>query len=200
MSTDGFSWEDIATVSTAALGVIATAGAWLAARRSAATAETLTRIERDRRHEERRPQLELSMENRSQDHSIFNVHLAGPDELGVVEFVSIRVDDDDKDRSNLTPGGATAEDISNHVWGPFRFTPRIDEADEHGRALGPFALPVGRGRPFQMDRTRPGLWMEGKTIETWQDEYRGHPIRLVITCRVGGEEWVLARRLPNEPY
>ncbi len=49
------SWEDIATFSTAALGAITTVGAWPPARRSATTAETLTRIERDRCHEERWP-------------------------------------------------------------------------------------------------------------------------------------------------
>lgn len=193
-------WTDIGAVSTAGLGAVAAWGAWMAARRSARTAETLARIERDRRHEERRPRFELSLGGPYREHSTLNVHLAGPDELGEVEVVSIRVNDDDKDRSRLSPGGATAEEIANHVWGPYRFTPRVDGADEHGRAVGPFTLRVGRGRPFQMDRTGPGRWMEGKTMDDWQDEYRGHPVRLVITCRAGGEEWMLARALPNEPW
>ncbi|AZQ40860.1 hypothetical protein EJ357_42025 [Streptomyces cyaneochromogenes] len=42
----------MATFSTAALSAVATAGAWLAARRSAKTAETLARIEQDRWHAE----------------------------------------------------------------------------------------------------------------------------------------------------
>jgi hypothetical protein len=128
-----------------------------------------------------------------------NVHLAGPDELGEVTVVSIRVDDDDKDRSSLFGRGATAEEIANHIWGPYRFTPRVDDADEHGREVGPFALKVGRGRPFQMERTRPGHWMEGMTMDAWQEGYLAHPVRLVITCRSGEDEWVLARALPNVP-
>ncbi|MFG3046208.1 hypothetical protein ACGFZR_14930 [Streptomyces sp. NPDC048241] len=193
-------WGDAATLATAVLSAIATAGAWLAARRSAATAETLTRIEQVRRHEERRPQLELTLTERFQNTSRLNIHLAGPDELGDVEFVSVRVDDDDKDRSQVTPGSATREQLDNHVWGPLRFTPRADDADEHGRQLGPFKLQVGRGREFQMERTRPGSWMGNKTIEQWQEGYLGYPLRLVIVCRVGGEEWTLARRLDVQPY
>ncbi|MCX5136477.1 hypothetical protein OOK06_30895 [Streptomyces sp. NBC_00340] len=126
--------------------------------------------------------------------------MAGPDELAEVEFLSVRVDDDDKDRSHVLGIGATPEQLANHVWGPFRFTPRVDQADEHGRAVGPFKLRIGRGRPFQLERTRPGLWMGGKTMEQWQDEYRDHPVRLVITCRVDDDEWTLARQLPNEAY
>ncbi|MCX5097586.1 hypothetical protein OOK36_55110 [Streptomyces sp. NBC_00365] len=193
-------WGDIATFSTAGLSAVATAGAWLAAHRSAKTAETLTRIERDRRREERRPQLELTLGGGAQAHSTLDIHLAGPDELGEVEFLSVRVDDDDKDRSHVLGIGATAEQLTNHVWGPFRFTPRVDQADEHGRTMGPFKLRVGRGRRFQMDRTQPGQWMDGKTMEQWQDEYRDHPVRLVITCRTNGDEWTLARQLPNEAY
>ncbi|MFF4791809.1 hypothetical protein ACFY2M_19070 [Streptomyces sp. NPDC001276] len=193
-------WTDIGTVSTAGLSAVATWGAWMAARKSARTAESVARIERDRRHEERRPRFELSLGGPYREHSTLNVHLAGPDELGEVEIVSIRVDDDDKDRSDLSPGAATREEIDSHVWGPFRFTPRVNDSDEIGRALGPFTLRVGRGRPFQMERTRPGRWMTGKTMDQWQEEYLGHPVRLVITCRVGDEEWVLARPLPNDPW
>lgn len=193
-------WGAIGAFSTATLGAVAATGAWFAARRSAETAEALARIERDRRHEERRPQFELSLGGPYREHSTLNVHLAGPDELDEVEIVSIRVDDDDKDRTRLTPGGATQEEIENHVWGPFRFTPMVDNGDEHGRALGSFRLRVGRGRPFQMERTRPGRWMTGKTQDQWQDDYRGEPVRIVLTCRVSDEEWTLARRLPNDPW
>ncbi|WP_307169058.1 hypothetical protein [Streptomyces sp. B3I7] len=182
------------------MSVVAAWGAWLAAHRSARTAETLERIERDRRHEERRPQFELTLDATYREHATLNVHLAGPDELGEVTVVSIRVDDDDKDRTRLLGNGATADDIANHVWGPWRFTSRVDTVDEHGRTAGPFTLKVGRGKPFQMERTRPGYWMTGRTMDQWQEEYRGHPVRLVMVCRAGGEEWTLARAVPNEEW
>jgi hypothetical protein len=193
-------WTDVGAVFTAGLSAIAAWGAWFAAKRSAKTAETLARIERARRHEERRPRFALTLEGTSQEHSTLNVHLAGPDELGEVEVVSIRVDDDDKDRTGLTHGDVTPEDIANHIWGPFKFTPRVDTADEHGRTVGPFSLKVGRGRPFQMDRTRPGHWMGGQTMDQWQQAYLGHPVRLVVTSRAGEETWVSAHALPNEPW
>ncbi|NEE58393.1 hypothetical protein G3M55_79370 [Streptomyces sp. SID8455] len=39
--------------------------------------------------------------------------------------------------------------------------------------------------------------MRGKTQGVWQGEYVGQPIRLVLTCRRGDREWVLARQLEN---
>ncbi|MER5694969.1 hypothetical protein ACWDBO_31670 [Streptomyces mirabilis] len=193
----------------AGLSAVAAVGSWKAAHRANKTsvqaqetgerafqtAEAVARIERDRRHEERRPQFELRLEPRSEQHCMLNAHLLGPDELGEVEIVSIRVDDDDKNRAQLTPGGPTREEVDNHVWGPLRFTPRVDEADTHGRGVGPFTLKVGRGRLFQMEPTPPGRWMTGTSQEQWQWEYRDHPVRLIITCRVGDEEWLLPRRL-----
>ncbi|MGV9569125.1 hypothetical protein ACWDRX_05685 [Streptomyces nigra] len=195
----------------AGLSAVAAIGSWKAAHRANKTsaqaqetgerafqtAEAVARIERDRRHEERRPQFELRLESRGPQHSMLNVHLHGPDELGEVEIVSIRVDDDDKDRSGLIPGSTPREDILNHVWGPLRFTPRVDNADAHGRAVGPEILRVGRGRPFQMEPTGPGHWMTGTTADQWQEGYQDHPVRLIITCRVGDEEWVLPRHLPQ---
>ena len=67
---------------TAGLSAVAAVGSWRAARRANKTAETVARIERDRRHEERRPQFDLTLEARGPQHSMLNVHLAGPDELG----------------------------------------------------------------------------------------------------------------------
>ncbi|MEU6336321.1 hypothetical protein ABZ839_18050 [Streptomyces cellulosae] len=201
----------IASTVAAGLSAVAALGSWKAAHRANKTsaqaqeagerafqtAEAVARIERDRRHEERRPRFELRLESRGRQHSMLNLHLLGPDELGEVEIVSIRVDDDDKDRTGLIYGSTPREDILNHVWGPMRFTPRVDNADTYGRAVGPETLRVGRGRPFQMEPTRPGHWMTGTTADQWQEEYRDHPVRLIITCRVGDEEWVLPRHLPQ---
>lgn len=204
--------DNLAITSTVAAGLSAVAalGSWKAAHRANKTstqaqetgerafqtAEAVARIERDRRHEERRPQFDLRLDSRSEQHCMLNVHLLGPDELGEVE-ISIRVDDDDKDRTGLIPGGTPREAIVNHVWGPLRFTPRVDNADANGRAVGPETLRVGRGRPFQMEPTHPGHWMTGTSQEQWQWEYRDHPVRLIITCRVGEEEWVLSRHVPQ---
>lgn len=159
----------LAITSTAAAGLSALAaiGSWNAARRANKTsaqaqatgerayetANAVARIERDRRREERRPQFDLTLEPRSPQHSMLNVHLAGPDELGEVESVSIRVDDDDKDRTHLTPGGATREDIDNQIWGPSDSPPPC-----RSRPAWPHRWPIhpaSRARPPLPDGTHP---------------------------------------------
>jgi hypothetical protein len=94
----------------------------------------------------------------------------------------------------------TQDDADAFVWGPFRFTPAINGTDEHGRGPKAFPLDVGAGTSRAMQRTRPALWMEGKSQAVWQGENAGNPIRLVLTCRHGDDEWVIARRLENPPF
>jgi hypothetical protein len=136
-------------------------------------------------------------------------HMAGKRSKGIsrgdalrrLDEVVIAVGDDDMDHTVLHPdGNLTQEDVDAFVWGPFRFSPHINGTDEHGRSPEPFPLDVGTGRPLAMQRTRPGRWMEGKSQGMWQGEYVGKPIRLVLTCRRGDDEWVIARHLENPPF
>ncbi|TFI30182.1 hypothetical protein [Streptomyces sp. 4R-3d] len=194
-------WSQIATFSTAGLSAVAAIGAWRAAHRSAGTAHTIAAIERARRLEERRPQIECSLHEPWTDgQAILKVDLIGPDSLGQLDALSVRVDNDDAEHILLTPGGGvTQADYDAHIWGPFRFSPGINDSDAEGRNTAEFPMTVGRGRPFAMERTRPGHWMTGKTYDDWQNDYRNEPVRLVITCRLGEDAWVLSRRIPNPP-
>jgi hypothetical protein len=68
----------------------------------------------------------LQIELRLRGDNKLHMPLVGPDELGELgelEILSIRVDDDDSDRSSLVAGGAEPAELRAHVWGPFRFTP-----------------------------------------------------------------------------
>ncbi|MCQ1575353.1 hypothetical protein [Streptomyces parvus] len=191
-------WGDIATLITAGASAVAAFGAWRAAGRSARTAEALTRIEGERWKADRTPQFDLELVETGSGQALLQLHLTGPDSLERLDSITIKVGDDDRDLSGVTPAlGFTRADLDNFVWGPFKFTHGANGTDEHGRGPAPFPLAVGTGSRFAMQRTYPGPWMEGKTQGMWQGEYVGKPIRLVLTCRRGDMEWTLARQLEN---
>ncbi|MEW1580862.1 hypothetical protein AB0407_22510 [Streptomyces microflavus] len=193
-------WTDTISAAAAALSAVAAGGAWWAARRSAATAETLANIERDRRHEDLTPEIRLAITGQFGDRANILVHLAGPDSLGDLTSVELEMVNDDMDHRVLNPRlGYTQEDSDAYVWGPFRFAPGVDGADENGRRTGMMPLEMGRGRPFAIERTRPGRWMEGTTAEGWQNRYVHLPIRVRVTCKRNEETWLLARELENPP-
>ncbi|MGZ2359648.1 hypothetical protein LRE75_23555 [Streptomyces sp. 372A] len=193
-------WGDIATFGTAGLSAVAAAGAWFAAHRANGTAKTVARIERDRWHEDRTPDIRLSFTGQFGNRGSITAHLAGPDSLGALTSVQLEMLNDDMDHRVLNPTPEyTQADADAYVWGPFRFAPGIDGADENGRRTGAVPLEMGRGRPFAIERTRPGRWMTGMTAEQWQGRYTHLPIRVLVTCRRGEETWVLARELENPP-
>ncbi|GGU31741.1 hypothetical protein GCM10010259_22770 [Streptomyces daghestanicus] len=45
----------------------------------------------------------------------------------------------------------------------------------------------------------PGHRRTAETTGRWREESLGHPVRRVITCRSGEDEWTAARALPKEP-
>ncbi|WP_405673298.1 hypothetical protein [Streptomyces sp. NBC_01530] len=194
-------WGAIASFVTAALSAVAAAGSWKAARRANATADAVALIERERWHADLTPQFDLDLLESGNGQAMLVVHLSGPDALRQLDEIAIAVGNDDRDHVVSHPiGGPTQEDVDSFVWGPFRFTPAVNGTDQSGRGPQPFPLDVGAGRPLAMQRTWPAPWMEGTTRDMWQGEYVGQPIRLVMTCRRGDEEWVIARRLENPPF
>lgn len=164
------------------------------------TAEAVARIEQQRWHIELTPQFDITLTGDSGDRAKLHIYLSGPDHLGQLDEVLVRVEDDDM-LHEARPGDpdVTQDDYDNFVWGPFRFPFGADGADRAGQTIAPFSLSVGKGRPLAMERTRPGHWMRGRSQEQWQSQYRGHPVRLVLTCRRGDEEWILARPVDQPP-
>lgn len=187
-------WADIGTVSTAGLSAIATWGAWLAARRSAKTASTVARIEQDRWHAELLPQFQVSVDRAEGDRATLSVRLVGPLPLCHLDEIRIEVaQSDDMARIAGLAGGPSQEELDAQVWGPLRFTHGADGADINGKTVAPFALEVGKGRPFSMERTRPPHWQEGNDRDArWRDQWLNTPMRLVLTCkRDGFKNWVV---------
>lgn len=197
-------WGDIATFSTAALSAVATAGAWLAAHRSAKTADTVARIEQDRWHADLLPQFQLSIERAEGDRATLSVRLVGPLPLCHLDEIRIAIaQSDDMSRVATLAGGPTQEELDAQVWGPLRFAHGADGADVNGKTVAPFSLEVGKGRPFSVERTRPPLWQAGDDRDTrWRGEWLNKPMRLVLTCRREGfEAWTVPREVevPESP-
>ncbi|WP_169317302.1 hypothetical protein [Actinacidiphila oryziradicis] len=160
----------------------------------------MARIERERWHADLMPQFDITLTETGSGDARLNVHLCGPDHLRHLDAVTITVDDDDNDHTVRQPRvGLTQADVDAQVWGPYRFLLGSDGADQQGRAVAPVPLTVGRGRPFFMERTEPGRWM-AMNMAAWQRQNAAKPVRLILTCRRGDEEWVVARRIDNPPW
>ncbi|MCX5144642.1 hypothetical protein [Streptomyces sp. NBC_00338] len=194
-------WGEITASITAVASTAAAFLAWRTSVRSAATADTVARIEKERWRAELTPKFTFDLTETGNGQALLDVHLEGPDALGNLDSISIVVGNDDRGHHLVHSGpDVEQEEVNAFVWGPYRFSPGADGTDEHGRGPQPFALVVGTGTRRALQRTRPGHWMTGKTQGTWQGEYVGQPIRLRLTCRRGDEEWVITRHLENPLY
>ena len=190
----GTPWASIIAGSTAVFSAVATGGAWLAARRANATADAVARIERDRWHTDLLPQFSARIEMGEGDRATLSVRLVGPLPLCHLDEIRVEVaQSDDMDYTPRLAGGPTEEQVAAQVWGPLRFVPGSDGADRNGHTVVPFALTVGRGRPFALERTRSPLWWDGNDREErWRDKWLNLPMRLVLTCRREGfEPWTV---------
>lgn len=168
------------------------------------TAEAVARIERERWHHDLTPVFDITIEREEGNRARLNVQLKNPYSLQRLDEIAIRiVNSDDQERVATHAGAIPREEVEAQVWGPYRFAYGADQADINGHTVAPISLQVGRGRPFALERTRPPHWWEGNNRDArWRDEWRGKPLRLVLTCsRQGFEPWVVPYEVeaPEEP-
>lgn len=189
---------DSATLAIAATAAVAGVGAWVAAFRSARSArqsseaaETLTELEQLRWHRDLTPQFEFACTTRMQgQHGEVVVSLIGPAGLDQLDRITIAIRDDILNREQFTREDRDREETRNQVWGPLRFRPGVDGADQHGRELAPFALPMGEWKQIGLEQTTPPSW--DTDPQAWRDRYFGTPLRLTLRCeRDGHDPWVL---------
>jgi TIR domain len=168
------------------------------------TADTLARIELERRKGELTPLFRVRCEpwTAGNDADLrLRVQLAGPTSLGRIDGVTVTIRDDHfrRGEGTLMAGGPTRDQVKQQIWGPYRFRPGTgpDEAraDATGRVTVYAAeLPVGEELPYFLERTRPPLWATNMTQESWNQQ-RGPVIRLLLEPRRNDYgEW----RLPCE--
>ena len=71
-------WAEAASFSAAALSAVAAVGAWMAAKRSNITADSVAKIESDRWHAELLPKFDVRIERIEGDRATLDVQLVGP--------------------------------------------------------------------------------------------------------------------------
>lgn len=197
-------WAEAANLTTAGLSAIAATGAWMAARKAnrtaeaanqtsesaSATADSVARIEKARWHAELTPVFEATIKRRSGGHEELYIKLQGPVHLRHLDAVTVSIiQSDDLEYVSTLAGAVPREEVEQHVWAPYRFTPSSDGADAGGHRVAPFPLQVGRGKPFSFEKTRPPHWWEGGDVnQRWRDKWVNKPMRLRFHCIRGDDE------------
>jgi hypothetical protein len=205
---------DAAVIWTAigAVGTLAAAGvaAWAAreSRESAAqanaAAQTLTAIERDRRHEELTPQFEVIFTRRDSAHADLKVTLSGG-RLEYLDEVTVTIlDEAGKEHwGSRLPGNLTSDQAAAFVWGPWEFLTAASVQIVSNRQSRPRPYSRVTGKNWDLlplTPTRPGHWMSTYSQEQWQGDFAGQPIRLLITCRRDSyDPWLLLREVAIPP-
>jgi hypothetical protein len=186
----GIADTSIAAASAAFSG-LAAFGAWKASRQANDTAASVAQIERDRWHNALTPQLRLKLE---QSDGLLYVRFDGPAQLGRLSIRLIIRDDFDRSRVPSLAGGPTPDEIAQVVWGPYRFRPGIDGADQLGRTVMPFPLDAGDRTRLALDPSARPAWYEGVDgEERWRRQYRNATIRLWADCEAEGHKpWRLS--------
>jgi hypothetical protein len=181
-------------VAVGAVAAIAAVGAWWAARSSSQASAAMTAIERRRWHAYLTPQFELTCRVTSGERATLRVALVGPAALDRLDQVTVHIRDDIPGRAPVTPGGPTAEEIARQIWGPYRFVPGVDGADQTGRSVAPFELLLGDWRPLTLERTPAPTWSSDAT--GWRRQYNDQPVRLTLACvREGDEPWTVPQEV-----
>lgn len=169
----------------ASVSTVAALGSWAAAAQANGAAKSLEKIEQDRRHDELTPDFRIRTErtSRDPDMALLWLKLVGPAGLRYLDRVVVTIRDTVEARIPISPLGPTAEQVADHVFGPYRFRPQIDGFDRTGREVGPISLLVGDEHPpFTLVRTAPPSWSE-QSVEGWRAEHQTDPVRLSIECR-----------------
>ncbi|MEV3896126.1 hypothetical protein [Streptomyces anulatus] len=162
-----------------------------------ATADAVAQIEEDRFHRELTPEMtvQILVHDQGVPQRSLKIHWLGPTTLRRLDSVSISIRDD-KDRTNspVLGDGRDVEERDRTIWGPLRFPPRTDNADEIGRHLGSFPMELHDTREFRLERSVRPSWYEGPDgEERWQRQYSRSPLRLWITCASGSHRpWTLS--------
>jgi hypothetical protein len=167
-------------------------------------ADTLARIELERRKAELTPLFRLRCEPWTAGNDVdlrLRVQFTGPTSLGRIDGITITIRDDHfrRGEGTLTAGGPTREQIKEQIWGPYRFRPGTGPDEARADATGRITvydaeLPVGEELPYLLERTRPPFWATSMTHESWKEQ-RGPVIRLLLEpWRDDYGEW----RLPCE--
>jgi hypothetical protein len=176
-------WEAVGALGSFAAAVVAALAAYQSrssAREANAAATTMAEIERERRHGELCPRFRVSCDPVAPGPNTRRLHvmLLGPPGLDHLDSLTVTIRDDQFTRGEgpLHAGSPTRDEIKQHIWGPFQFTPSTgpDEArsDRTGRVTPYTAkLPVGEELVYQLQPTTAPPWAEHMTSENWKQQH-----------------------------
>lgn len=179
------------------LGAIGALGAWRAAHGSNRAASSLTNIERDRWHAELSPVFDVRCERKAKSDAVdLWLTLVGPVGLVGLDSVSLSIRDDRSDRAPVTAASPSAEEIAGTIWGPLRFRPGVDKADQLGRSVPGIAMAKLAPRRLALEPSLVPLWADG---QHWRRQYENDPLRLQLICHKDGfKRWVVPTDVPIE--
>jgi hypothetical protein len=167
------------------------------ARRQAIANERAAAIEGQRRHDELTPQVTVTCKGHAGGRNADMIlELTGPAGLDGLDEMTIRIRDDTTDHRPSPGSQFGQEQISDVIWGPYRFNPGLHQASSDRRSYGPFNLPASEPYSITLEQSIPPSWIRRGG---WA-RYRNKPIRLEITCHRGGHPpWILHYKIDVEP-
>jgi hypothetical protein len=198
----------IAALVVSIVAAAGSVGAVWYARRSAQSAETAAdtakktaALDTERRHAELTPEFEIvctAGENGVSGHGELKVTLTGPVGLDRLDEVTIVILDESGANhwGRGYPTGVEEEEARRFVWGPWEFSTGASAQVTDNRSTRPRPYSRADGQNWDrlsLVRTRPGRWMS-LSQEQWERQIKG-PVRLQITGRRSGEQWVLLREV-----
>lgn len=197
-------WEALTAIGTfSAAGVAAAAAiqSKLAADKANQAAGAMLQLETERRRDELQPLFDVICEPDppGTENLRLRIRLAAPSGLPQVDSLTITVRDDFYRRGEAPAlaAGPTPEQITNQIWGPYRFRPATGpyqaRADEFGRqTVYEHSLPMGEELPFLLEPTMPPSWSQ-MTHDDWVRFLLegGKVIRLQIVARYDKFAWQL---------
>jgi hypothetical protein len=194
-------WAAVGAIATVC-GVVTTVLAWLTARQASRAGDSMATIESDRWHKELTPDLQFHLIRLGPDHLRLDTTLVGPVGLDHLDKVTITVlDETGVDHNGAALNDAERAELPSVMWGPFRFTPRVNDVAEPGRET---VIATGLQQldrvPRQMEASRAPSWYRDRG-QDWQRDHEGKPVRLKAVCELAGHRpWIIVRELrPQTP-
>ncbi|WP_344918215.1 hypothetical protein [Streptosporangium oxazolinicum] len=153
---DATDWSAVIAGIALVAGTIVSAASWMAARRSAAAAESMTAIERERRHRDDRPVISITCIPVMGGGSELELLLTGPQGVEAAKVERLEIQDGEPWANPVAPG-ATREELAVHVRGPYEFKSGLKGQTSGGRTVEPFTLTVGYPHKLLLRETSPPL-------------------------------------------
>ncbi|MEU8158145.1 hypothetical protein AB0B94_31205 [Micromonospora sp. NPDC048986] len=181
----------VSAVATTATGILAWRAAHSANKAATRSADVAEASERERQWDRLTPQLDfVCVAKDNSEQAELRIRLEGPYALRELTKVTVRIRDDRPQQGTLAnmtlllmqiaAGGTGAKD---HVFGAYRFAPKAEGVDAHGRTMVVNGVLAGEDIVCLLDRTSPPL---RDAVDLWAGFHVGRPVRITVECEREG--------------